>query len=107
MSLPALSLLLLAAAFHAGWNMLLKQSGEKYILLWWAAMLTTLLALPVLVSGGAPAMNIWPFVIFSALTEVAYMVTLAYAYEQSDFSLVYPIARGTAPAVLAVWAVLL
>lgn len=107
MSIPALSLLFLAAGFHAGWNMLLKTSKEKYILLWWASMVTSLLALPVLLFGGAPAIEIWPYVIVSALVEVAYMVTLAYAYEQSDFSLVYPIARGTAPAFLAIWAILL
>jgi drug/metabolite transporter (DMT)-like permease len=106
MSLPILILLLLAAALHAGWNMLLKQSGEKYVLLWWAAILTALLALPVVLLGGSPGLEIWPFVILSALTEVAYMVTLAYAYNQSDFSLVYPIARGTAPAFLVIWSVL-
>jgi drug/metabolite transporter (DMT)-like permease len=32
---------------------------------------------------------------------------MAQAYRQADLSLVYPLARGTAPLLLAVWAVLL
>ena len=106
MSLPALILVLGAAGFHAGWNLLLKQSQDKYVILWWAGMATALLALPVALLGGAPAAPVWPFVLLSALTEVAYMATLAYAYDQSDFSLVYPIARGAAPGFLAIWSVL-
>jgi drug/metabolite transporter (DMT)-like permease len=40
------------------------------------------------------------------VVEAAYYATLASAYQKDDFSLVYPIARGTAPAFLTVWAVL-
>jgi drug/metabolite transporter (DMT)-like permease len=34
------------------------------------------------------------------------MATLAAAYSLSDFSLVYPVARGAAPAFLALWSIL-
>jgi drug/metabolite transporter (DMT)-like permease len=103
----ALTLVLAAAGLHAGWNLLLKQVEEKYIVNWWAVLVSTALALPVLLSGGLPEPQAWPYLIASALTEVLYMAALAAAYNLSDFSLVYPIARGAAPAFLAVWAVLL
>ena len=34
------------------------------------------------------------------------MFTLSLAYKNSDFSLVYPMARGTAPALLLLWSLL-
>jgi drug/metabolite transporter (DMT)-like permease len=103
----ALALVILAAALHAGWNLLLKQVEEKYIVNWWAVLVSTVLALPVVLNGGLPGPAVWPFLIASALTEAFYMAALASAYDLSDFSLVYPIARGTAPAFLALWALLL
>jgi drug/metabolite transporter (DMT)-like permease len=42
----------------------------------------------------------------SGLLEGLYFGSLAAAYDRGDFSLVYPVARGAAPAFLAVWAVL-
>jgi drug/metabolite transporter (DMT)-like permease len=38
--------------------------------------------------------------------EAVYFVLLSNAYSDHDFSLVYPIARGTAPALLMIWSVL-
>jgi drug/metabolite transporter (DMT)-like permease len=49
---------------------------------------------------------IWPYIVCSALVEAVYFITLIRAYEKGDFSLVYPMARGSAPAFLTVWAVI-
>lgn len=106
MSPLALIMLLAAAAFHAAWNLMLKQAGEKYIAIWWAALVGTAIALPLPLLGLLPAIDIWPYVLLSALAEVAYMGTLVWAYTLGDFSLVYPIARGAAPGFLALWSVL-
>jgi drug/metabolite transporter (DMT)-like permease len=103
----ALALVILAAVLHAGWNLLLKQVEDKYIVTWWSVLISAVLALPVALSGGLPGAAVWPYLIASALTEAFYMAALASAYHLSDFSLVYPIARGTAPAFLALWALLL
>ncbi|MCX6045481.1 MAG: DMT family transporter, partial [Chloroflexi bacterium] len=48
--------------------------------------------------------QIWPYVLVSGLLQAAYFVILAAAYGRGDFSLVYPIARGAAPGLLAIWA---
>jgi drug/metabolite transporter (DMT)-like permease len=42
----------------------------------------------------------------SALIETIYDAILSAAYNKEDFSLVYPIARGGAPALLGLWAIL-
>jgi len=48
----------------------------------------------------------WLFAAFSVILEAIYFVLLARAYNDHDFSLVYPIARGTAPAFLMLWSIL-
>ncbi len=106
MSAFALSLLLVAGAMHAGWNLLLKRAADRLVVTWLALLAGSLLFLPVLLARPVPR-AIWPFVGASAAVECVYYLLLAYAYDQADFSQVYPLARGAAPAFLAAWAVLL
>jgi len=106
MPLTALALVMAAAAFHTGWNLIVKQVEEKQVFTWWALLVGALLYLPLLATSVPIPRGIWPYAISSALVEAAYFIALIRAYEHGDFSLVYPIARGAAPALLAVWATL-
>jgi drug/metabolite transporter (DMT)-like permease len=106
MPVSALALLILAALLHAGWNLLLKNTDHKYIVLWWGLCLASILSLPLLILHWPLPARIWPYALASALFEAIYDGTLAAAYQKDDFSLVYPIARGGAPALLALWAIL-
>ncbi len=105
MSAIALLLLLAAALLHAGWNLLVKQAAEKHLFTWWALLAGSLLFSPLILWGGPWPSRAWPYALASALCEAAYFVTLATAYRLADFSLAYPLARGTAPALLAFGAV--
>lgn len=105
MPTSALGLLLIAALLHASWNMLLKRTGDQYLVSWWALLASALVGLPALLAGPALPAAIWPYVLASALAEAVYFGLLSAAYRSADFSLVYPIARGAAPALLAVWSV--
>jgi drug/metabolite transporter (DMT)-like permease len=91
---------------HAGWNLLLKKTDHKYVVLWWGLMIASLVCLPILAWRASIPARIWPYALVSALFEVFYYAILARAYQNDDFSLVYPIARGGAPALLAIWAIL-
>src|SRR5258708_39047843 len=107
MTLPLLALLLAAAALHACWNLLLKPAPNRQLVVWWAVSVSALCFVPVLLLRPAvPAIG-WRFALASAVVEAAYFVSLTTAYRVADFSLVYPIARGAAPALLALAAVLL
>jgi drug/metabolite transporter (DMT)-like permease len=44
--------------------------------------------------------------LISIFVEATYFITLSYAYHDNDFSLIYPVARGSAPAFLALWSFL-
>jgi drug/metabolite transporter (DMT)-like permease len=102
----SLLLILLAAMMHAGWNLLLKQESKKYLASWWASLASLICVWPVLFFYPFPKPNIWPYALVSGALEAVYMITLASAYYRGDYSLVYPISRGAAPAFLVIWAVL-
>jgi drug/metabolite transporter (DMT)-like permease len=103
MPLLAIGLLFASALLHTTWNLLLKQAGEKFIATWWAVVIGGIVSLVVLFFVGLPPPGTWIFAFFSVLVEAAYFIALSYAYRDHDFSLVYPMARGTAPAFLTIW----
>jgi drug/metabolite transporter (DMT)-like permease len=108
MPLSALALLVVAGAMHAGWNLLVKRARQRQIFTWLSLVAGTICFLPLLVCGAAPLPpSAWPFVVASGIVEALYFFALTRAYGLGDFSLVYPLARGTAPALLALWAILL
>jgi drug/metabolite transporter (DMT)-like permease len=106
MSIAALLLLFASASLHALWNLLLKQSQEKYIAMGWQVILGGIMAFMLLLFIGLPPRSMWGFALISMTLEAVYFILLSNAYTDNDFSLVYPIARGTAPAFLMVWSVL-
>lgn len=106
MPLSALGLLLVAAVLHAGWNFLVKRAHEKQVFTWWGLLIGSLCFVPLLLIGPPFPLRVWPYIICSAVVEGIYYIVLTRAYDNGDFSLVYPMARGTAPAFLLLWAVL-
>ena len=105
MPILALVLLFLSASMHALWNFLLKSAEEKYVAMGWQTILSGSLALLVMVFySGLPPKEMWLFAVISMLLEAIYFILLCIAYSDHDFSLVYPIARGAAPALLVLWA---
>ena len=99
----AIALVLVAAVLHAGWNVLLKTSGDT---LWTAVRLQaigTAILLPIGLAAwlwnGRPAVSAEAFwlAIASGVVEAIYFVCLSAAYRRGALSLVYPLARGSAP----------
>lgn len=103
MSGSALALVLLAAVTHATWNLLARRADDKLAFLWCGTLVSSTLFLPVggwlLLTEPIPPIG-WAVVASSAALEAVYYWTLAQAYRYGDLSLVYPIARGTAPILV-------
>jgi multidrug transporter EmrE-like cation transporter len=106
MSILALGLLLTSAVLHALWNLLLKKSDKKYIAMGWQNIISGAIALLALFFTGLPPQALWPFVLISGTLEAIYFGLLTFAYHDHDFSLVYPVARGAAPALVVIWSAL-
>jgi drug/metabolite transporter (DMT)-like permease len=99
----ALSLtMLVTAAMHAAWNLFVKGDVDRLSAL--TAMMAGggLLFAPVIFFVPPPDPASWPFIALSIATHVGYYVFLLAAYRHGDLSLVYPIARGCAPLLVAV-----
>ncbi len=91
-------LLLLSAVAHAAWNLLAKRSLNKQVFLWLATLVSAVafLAPFMLLYRPFPAVG-WFFIVLSGTLEGLYFSLLGSAYQHGDFSLVYPLARGSAP----------
>ena len=109
----AIVLVLVAAVLHAGWNVLLKTSGDT---LWTAVRLQaigTAILLPVGIAAwlwnGRPAVSAEAFglAIASGVVEAVYFVCLSAAYKRGALSLVYPLARGSAPLLAVAFGIFL
>ncbi|QEO14457.1 EamA family transporter [Agromyces intestinalis] len=111
MSITALAIVLAAAVCHAAWNIVahgVSRIGLPF--LWWGAIASTVLWLPVVpFTGGLGAASPTEFaigVIASAGLHCAYMLVLQRGYATGRLSTVYATARGTGPAITVLVAVL-
>lgn len=98
---PIVLLVLGGAVLHAGWNALIKSSGDKEVDTALVHFLAALVALPVLLMVGLPPSKSWPFIAASLCTHIGYYTALAGAYKHGELGLTYPIMRGFAPLLVA------
>ena len=98
----ATALVLVAALLHATWNTLIKFSGERLLVI--ACMDSVALLFVVLAVGfvSLPPLDLWPWLVASALFELLYRYLLIQAYRVGDLGLVYPLMRGLSPLVVLV-----
>lgn len=99
---PALlyAVVVLAAAAHAGWNALIKQSSDPLISLAGIRLVGLLAAVALFFWVPLPGPESWPYLAAHTLCIYLYYFFLLNAYRTGEFSTVYPIARGTAPMVV-------
>lgn len=112
MPLSALALVLLAALLHASWNFAAKRAGgdSRFTLI--TSLLTSVLWLPAGLWFGwqeVPRWGVleWTVVAASAAVHLLYFNALLKGYRVGDLTVVYPLARGSAPLLTALAAVLL
>ncbi len=102
---PLIAVLVLGSALlHATWNVMLRSGADRL----WAITVMSL------VSGAfgfvaafflpAPSPESWVFAVGSGLLQIGYCLFLVWAYEKGELGQVYPIARGTAPLLVALGA---
>ena len=112
MSALALLLVLLAAVMHATWNLASKRAASGLPYIWITGVLSFALWTPVV------AVYCWlhpvaitrlgaGFMVLSGVLHSGYSIYLQRAYRSGDFSLVYPLARGTGPLLSALAAIAL
>lgn len=98
---------LLAAILHASWNAIIKSGEDKFAAISLMSLgmgLVSLVALPfVAVPGGLT----WAWIVLSGLLHTGYKIMLIRAYSAGDLGQIYPLARGAAPMLATVLAMVL
>jgi len=104
MSLYVLALVLTAAVLHASWNLLAKKTKGKTPFIWLQYIVSNILYLPFLFFQTKQDYTIYLhlllwFALSSAVIHLGYFIVLQKGYRSADLSVVYPLARGSAPLV--------
>ncbi|GAA6155055.1 MAG: EamA family transporter [Alphaproteobacteria bacterium] len=99
-------ILLLTAILHATWNVALKTGTDRVLDMAAIRVSGVLFAAIVIPLTPMPAAASWPPLIASAIVYMAYYGFLISSYKHGDISQVYPIARGSAPLLVALAAFL-
>jgi drug/metabolite transporter (DMT)-like permease len=108
----ALGLLLAAAVAHATWNYFAKGANSSLAFTFAFAAFAELVYLPLAIgvflwTRPSLGLDALLFVTVSGALNVAYFLLLGEGYKAGDLSLVYPLARGTGPALSVAGAVLI
>lgn len=109
MSGLALGIVLLAALFHAAWNLLAKKSRSKLAFIWWFLLVAAIGYLPMFLyywreMTVTPAG--WVCIFATGILHALYFWFMGGAYERGDLSLVYPLSRGSGPLFVPILAVI-
>lgn len=112
MSALALALVLVAAFSHATWNLAAKKSGGGLPFVWLSGSLALLLYVPVVATYWWWQRPTFPagtllVIVGSGFLKTAYALLLQRGYRSGDFSLIYPLARGTGPLLSTLAAILI
>lgn len=107
MDLIVFASVLAAALMHAGWNAMVRVGGDRFSSILLLSMTQSGLALLLLPFTPLPAPAAWPWVAGASVLHTGYKLFLIRAYEHGDLTQVYPLARGSAPPLVALGGVLL
>ena len=95
------ALVLAAAVLHASWNALVKAGGDRLAVLTLVNLAPVVVTLPALFLLPPIRWEAAPWLALSTACHLVYYGALLSAYRYGDLSQVYPIARGSAPALVA------
>jgi drug/metabolite transporter (DMT)-like permease len=98
---------LAAAVLHAAWNSIAHGIGDRLIGFALIGVVDVVGGGVLAAIAGPPPAGAWPYIVASAAVHVGYGLLLLASYQLGEFSQVYPLARGTAPPVVALVSVVL
>ncbi len=93
--------IVLAALAHATWNSLVKGAEDRLLMMSSIRVVGLVFGLSLLPFVPWPTSSAWIWLFAAVAAHYAYYFLLIRSYGVGDMSLVYPIARGSAPLLLA------
>jgi len=102
-----LAAVLLGALFHASWNAIIKSLPNRSMAAEVVAVLGGFTGIPVALALPPPPPEAWPYLAASSVIHIGYFTLLGFIYRSADLGVAYPLTRGAAPMVTALFAFLL
>jgi uncharacterized membrane protein len=96
----AYAAVLVAALAHASWNALLKNSGDRVLMLSSIRLVGLLAGIVTAALVPLPSAESIPYLMGAAAIHYAYFALMIRSYQVGDMNQVYPIARGIAPVLV-------
>ncbi|WP_136441091.1 DMT family transporter [Pacificoceanicola onchidii] len=91
-----------AAVLHASWNALVKGGADKTTSMVAVVLGQMAFPIPLLPFVSAPAAESYPYLAVGVVLHLGYQLFLLQSYKIGDLTQVYPIARGSAPLIVAI-----
>ena len=101
MELTVFIAVIAAAVLHAVWNAVIKSGHDKHLGMTALVLGHAPIALVAAVIAPIPDAASWPYLIAGIVLHIGYQLFLLTSYRFGDLTQVYPIARGTAPMLVA------
>ena len=100
--MSVLTVILIAAILHASWNAFIKNKGNGFAKMTILATIIGLIVAPFTFVVGVPPLETCMYLGVSIIAHTMYMHSLTRAYQNEDFSVAYPFARGLAPLLTVI-----
>ena len=100
--MSVLTVILIAAVLHASWNAFIKNKGNGFAKMTILATIIGLVVAPFTFVVGVPPLETCMYLGVSIIAHTMYMHSLTRAYQNEDFSVAYPFARGLAPLLTVI-----
>ena len=100
--MSVLTIILIAAVLHASWNAFIKNKGNGFAKMTILATIISIIVAPFTFVVGVPPLETCMYLGVSIIAHTMYMHSLTRAYQNEDFSVAYPFARGLAPLLTVI-----
>ena len=100
--MSVLTVILIAAVLHASWNAFIKNKGNGFAKMTILATIIGVIVAPFTFVVGVPPLETCMYLGVSIIAHTMYMHSLTRAYQNEDFSVAYPFARGLAPLLTVI-----
>lgn len=101
MTTPVFLAVIGAAILHAAWNALVKGGSDKLVSLTAVMFGHTPFAIAAVLIAPPMGAEALPYLAAGILLHLGYQLFLLFSYSTGDLTQVYPIARGSAPLIVA------
>ncbi len=102
MEFSLVAIVVLTGFLHASWNAIVKGGPDNWVSAGIVMGTAAIIGAVTVSFFPWPRTVAWPWIIYSGIVHTAYLGILVATYRIGDLGRVYPIARGSAPALVVI-----